>query len=98
MAEQIDPKSTTITIGCSRRNLEGCMGLLLYMAASYQLAPKPRLPHRYVSKAVTIEFSGTVQQVQDAFPIEMHNYVVNGRRMLPMTVNPAIPMAAFVLW
>lgn len=47
-----------------------------------------------VSKGrVTIQFSGTIGQVQDAFHVEMHNYVVNGKEHLANDRDPQIPEA-----
>ena len=42
---------------------------------------------------VTIEFSGTALQVQDAFHTEMHNYVVNGKAHIANDRDPQIPEA-----
>ncbi|WP_348262891.1 protease pro-enzyme activation domain-containing protein [Telmatobacter sp. DSM 110680] len=42
---------------------------------------------------VTIEFSGTVAQVQQAFNVEMHNYVVNGEPHFANDRDPQIPQA-----
>ena len=47
-----------------------------------------------VSKGrVTIEFSGTVAQVQDAFHLEMHNYLVDGKMHIANDRDPSIPAA-----
>ena len=42
---------------------------------------------------VTIEFSGTVAQVQQAFNVEMHNYVVDGEVHFANDRDPKIPQA-----
>jgi len=42
---------------------------------------------------VTIEFSGTAQQVQDAFHTEMHNYLVHGKAHIANDRDPQIPEA-----
>ena len=41
----------------------------------------------------TIEFSGTVGQVQEAFHTELHNYLVNGNRRIANSSDPQIPVA-----
>jgi subtilase family serine protease len=47
-----------------------------------------------VSKGrVTIEFTGTVAQVQNAFHLEMHRYVVNGEQHIANDRDPSIPVA-----
>lgn len=47
-----------------------------------------------VSKGrVTIEFSGNAQQVQDAFHVEMHNYLVHGKAHIANDRDPQIPEA-----
>jgi len=42
---------------------------------------------------VWIQFTGTVAQVQDAFHLEMHNYLVNGAMHLSNDRDPSIPAA-----
>jgi len=42
---------------------------------------------------VFIDFSGTVAQVQDAFHLEMHRYLVNGKEHIANDRNPQIPTA-----
>jgi subtilase family serine protease len=42
---------------------------------------------------VWIEFSGTVKQVQDAFHVEMHNYLVDGKMHIANDRDPQIPEA-----
>lgn len=42
---------------------------------------------------VTIEFTGTVAQVQDAFHVEMHKYLVNGEAHIANDRDPQIPSA-----
>ena len=47
-----------------------------------------------VSKGrVTIEFSGTAAQVQEAFHLEMHKYLVNGEMHMANDRDPQIPEA-----
>jgi hypothetical protein len=47
-----------------------------------------------VSKGrVTIQFTGTAAQVQDAFHVEMHNYLVNGQQHISNDRDPQIPEA-----
>jgi hypothetical protein len=47
-----------------------------------------------VSKGrVTIEFTGTVEQVQSAFHVEMHRYMVNGEAHIANDRDPSIPEA-----
>jgi hypothetical protein len=47
-----------------------------------------------VSKGrVTIEFTGTVAQVQQAFHLEMHNYLVHGEQHIANDRDPQIPEA-----
>jgi subtilase family serine protease len=47
-----------------------------------------------VSKGrVTIEFSGTVEQVQSTFQVEMHKYLVNGEEHIANDRDPSIPAA-----
>ena len=48
----------------------------------------------YVSKGRTsIEFTGTVTQVQESFHVEMHNYLVNGEAHMANDRDPQIPAA-----
>ena len=42
---------------------------------------------------VSIQFSGTVAQVQDAFHVEMNNYLVNGKMHISNDRDPSIPAA-----
>jgi hypothetical protein len=42
---------------------------------------------------VTIEFSGTAAQVQEAFHTEMHHYLVNGKTHVANDRDPQIPQA-----
>jgi len=42
---------------------------------------------------VTLEFSGTAAQVQEAFHVEMHHYLVNGKMHLANDRDPSIPEA-----
>ena len=42
---------------------------------------------------VWIEFNGTVAQVQNAFHVEMHRYMVNGKEHISNDRDPAIPEA-----
>jgi subtilase family serine protease len=47
-----------------------------------------------VSKGrVTLEFSGTAANVEDAFHVEMHNYLVNGEKHVANDRDPSIPAA-----
>jgi subtilase family serine protease len=47
-----------------------------------------------VSKGrVSIQFTGTVEQVQSAFHVEMHNYLVNGEEHISNDRDPSIPAA-----
>ncbi|HEY9125600.1 MAG TPA: protease pro-enzyme activation domain-containing protein, partial [Acidobacteriaceae bacterium] len=47
-----------------------------------------------VSKGrVTVEFSGTVAQLQSAFHLEMHNYLVDGKMHISNDRDPQIPAA-----
>lgn len=47
-----------------------------------------------VSKGrVSIQFSGTIGQVEDAFHVEMHKYLVNGKEHLANDRDPQIPDA-----
>ena len=47
-----------------------------------------------VSKGrVTIQFTGTVAQVNDAFHVEMHNYLVDGKMHIANDRSPQIPVA-----
>ena len=47
-----------------------------------------------VSKGrVSIQFTGTVEQVQSAFHVEMHNYLVNGKQHISNDRDPSIPEA-----
>lgn len=49
---------------------------------------------REVSKGrVWIQFTGTVVQVEQAFHLEMHNYLVNGRMHIANDRDPEIPQA-----
>ena len=41
----------------------------------------------------TVEFNGTVAQVQNAFHTQMHHYVVNGNEHIANVSDPAIPAA-----
>jgi hypothetical protein len=42
---------------------------------------------------VTLEFSGTVAQVQDAFHLEMHDYLIDGIQHIANDRDPQIPRA-----
>ncbi len=42
---------------------------------------------------VSIQFTGTVAQVQDAFHVEMRNYLVNGKMHISNDRDPSIPTA-----
>ena len=42
---------------------------------------------------VSIQFTGTVGQVQDAFHVEMHKYLVNGEEHISNDRDPSIPAA-----
>jgi subtilase family serine protease len=42
---------------------------------------------------VTLEFSGTVAQVQDAFHVQMHNYLIDGVQHIANDRDPQIPRA-----
>jgi hypothetical protein len=42
---------------------------------------------------VTLEFSGTAEQVQNTFHVEMHRYLVNGKMHLANDRDPSIPEA-----
>ena len=42
---------------------------------------------------VTLQFSGTVAQVQDAFHLEMHRYLVGGKEHIANDRDPQIPAA-----
>jgi len=49
-----------------------------------------------VSKGrVTLEFTGTVEQVQSTFHVEMHKYLVNGEQHIANDRDPRIPAALF---
>ena len=49
-----------------------------------------------VSKGrVWIQFTGTVRQVEEAFHVEMHNYLVEGRLHIANDRDPEIPEALF---
>ena len=41
----------------------------------------------------TVEFNGTVAQVQNAFHTQMHHYLVNGNEHIANAIDPAIPAA-----
>lgn len=95
MAEQIDPKSNNYHHWLQPEEFGRLYGPSdSDMAAVTSWLQNHGFRIDTVSKGrVTIEFSGTVQQVQDAFHIEMHNYVVNGRAHVANDRDPAIPMA-----
>ncbi len=40
-----------------------------------------------------ISFDGTVEQIESAFGLEMHNYLVNGEIHLANAMNPSVPAA-----
>jgi len=49
-----------------------------------------------VSKGkITLEFTGTVEQVQKTFHVEMHKYLVNGEDHIANDRDPKIPAALF---
>ena len=95
MAEQIDPKSADY-----HHWLEPEAFGRLYGPSDSDVAAVTNWLQNHgfridtVSKGrVTIEFSGTAQQVQDAFHVEMHNYLVHGKAHIANDRDPQIPAA-----
>jgi subtilase family serine protease len=95
MAEQIDPSSPNYhhwlepeefgrLYGPSDSDIEAVTNWLQNHGFRIDSVSKGR---------VTIEFSGTVRQVQDAFHTEMHNYVVHGKAHIANDRDPQIPEA-----